>query len=87
VINRIANVEVSKRLKKDDALGTRSERDILEYLRQVRRKERAFNAREVRARVLGAARVRVSYSTIEIDVEGGEFVYTTFSSAPPPGGE
>ena len=77
VINRVANVEVSKRLKRDDAGGDRMEKDVLDYLRQVRNKERAFDPREVRARVLGAARVRVPYRSIVIDHEDGAFVYRT----------
>lgn len=75
VINRLANVEVSKRLKRDDRTGPRGEKDVLEYLRQVRRKERAFDPREVRARVLGAARVKVPYRSLTIDFEDGEFTY------------
>ena len=77
VINRVANVEVSKRLKRDEVGGSRSEQEILDYLRQIRRKERAFDPREVRARVLGAARAKVSYDKLTIDFEDGSFTYTT----------
>ncbi len=77
VLNRVANVEVSRRLKRDDRGGSRTGGETLEYLRQVRRKERAFDPREVRARVLGEARVRVPYRTLTIDFESGEFVYRT----------
>jgi len=77
VINRVANVEVARRLKRDDAGGDRAEKAVLDYLRQVRNKERAFDPREVRARVLGAARVRVPYSAVVIDCENGAFVYRT----------
>jgi ATP-dependent Clp protease ATP-binding subunit ClpA len=76
-INRVANVEVSKRVKRDDAGSGRPDGEILDYLRQIRRKERAFDPRAVRARVLGAARVRVPYSAMTIDFEGGEFTYRT----------
>jgi hypothetical protein len=77
VINTVANVEVARRLKRDDAGGDRMEKDVLDYLRQVRNKERAFDPREVRARVLGAARVRVPYSTVVVGFENGAFVYRT----------
>jgi hypothetical protein len=77
VINRVANVEVARRLKRDDEGGDRMEKDVLDYLRQVRNKERAFDPREVRERVLGAARVRVPYRAVVIDYENGAFVYRT----------
>jgi ATP-dependent Clp protease ATP-binding subunit ClpA len=77
VINRVANVEVSKRIKRDDEGGERLEREVLDYLRQIRRKERAFDPREVRARVLGTARVRVPYRRLTIGFEDGAFVYRT----------
>lgn len=77
VINRVANVEVARRLKRDDAGGDRMEKDVLDYLRQVRNKERAFDPREVRSRVLGAARVRVPYRSLVIDFAEGAFVYKT----------
>ena len=73
----MANVEVSKRVKRDDAGSGRMDKEVLDYLRQIRRKERAFDPREVRARVLGAARVRVPYRTMTIGFEGGEFTYRT----------
>src|SRR5438093_6156896 len=77
LINRVATVEVSKRVKRDDEGSARMDREVLDYLRQIRRKERAFDPREVRARVLGAARVRVPYRTMTIGSEGGEFTYRT----------
>jgi len=77
VINRVANVEVARRLKRDDTGGDRMEKEVLDYLRQVRNKERAFDPGEVRARALGAARVRVPYRSVVIDFEDGEFAYRT----------
>lgn len=77
VLERVANVEVSKRLKKDDTRSSTSDGAILEYLREVRSETRAFDPEEMRSRVLGAARVRVPYRTLTIDVEAGEFVYRT----------
>jgi len=77
IINRVTNVEVSKRLKQDDEGTGSSDRTVLEYLRQIRRKERAFDPREVRERVLGAARVKVPYTVLTVDFAEGEFVYRT----------
>lgn len=77
VINQVANVEVSKRLKRDDKAGNRASGEILDYLRTIRSKQRAFDPRDVRARVLEAARVRVSYSSITIDFQDGAFAYLT----------
>ena len=50
---------------------------VLDYLRQIRGKERAFDPRDVRARVLEAARVRVPYTSVTIDFEDGAFTYRT----------
>lgn len=77
VINDVANVEVSKRLKRDEPPRPPAGPGILDYLREIRSKDRAFDPRDVRARVLEAARVRVSYRTLTIDFEGGAFVYRT----------
>ena len=77
VINQVANVEVSKRLKRDERGRSPVGAEILGYLRQMRSKERAFDPREVRARVLDAARARVPYRRLTIDFEDGVFVYRT----------
>jgi hypothetical protein len=77
VINQVANVEVSKRVKRDDASKGAEGGEVLDYLRQLRSKVRAFDPREVRARVLGAARVRVPYRRVTIDFESGSFLYRT----------
>jgi MoxR-like ATPase len=75
VINQLANVEVSKILKRDDRDTKRMDNDVLDYLRKIRSKERAFDPRDVRARVLEAARVHVPYRTVTIDFDGRTFRY------------
>ena len=75
VINQVANVEVSKILKRDEGGTRRVDSDVLDYLRKIRSKERAFDPRDVRARVLEAARVHVPYRTVTIDFAGRTFRY------------
>jgi len=75
LLNVICNIEVSKKLKRDDARSMRADRSLREYIREVKEGKRAYDAVSVQRRVMGTARLQVPYRGIAVDYDGGEFVY------------
>lgn len=74
MINQVCNVEVSKRLKRDEVRSPRETQDLLGYLREVRDGKRALDPAAVN-QILEQTRAMVPYDTLEIDWRDGEFVY------------
>ena len=74
-LQRHCNVEVSKKLKREEEGGSRNVRPILDYLRQVRAGQRLYREREAERLVHDQTRVRVAYRRLRIDHRDGEFVY------------
>ncbi|HXI03970.1 MAG TPA: AAA family ATPase, partial [Candidatus Saccharimonadales bacterium] len=74
VINQVCNVEISKRLKRDERRSPRETGDLLLYLREVRDGKRALDPSAV-DQILAQARAQVPYDTLEVDFDHGEFVY------------
>jgi len=75
LINGVCNIEVSKRLKKDEARDWRETADLLSWLREAREGKRALDPVTL-AKVLDQARVHVAYSSLEIGWDGTAFSYT-----------
>lgn len=75
VVRRYCNVEVSRRIKKDELHGAQARGGTIEYLREIRRGDRAFEALTVERMVIELARVRLPYSRLTIDERDGEFHY------------
>ena len=73
-INEICNVEVSKRLKRDEIRSSEETGDLLAYLREVRKGKRALDPSAV-DQILEQARAQVPYNTLEVDFAGGKFVH------------
>lgn len=76
VVRRHCNVEVSRRIKRDEISAPEGRAETIRYLREVRQGERAFESTSVESTVLDLAKVRLPYRRIVIDESGGEFVYT-----------
>lgn len=74
LINQVCNVEVSKRLKRDELRCRRETEDLLSYLREVRDGKRALDPSSV-DQILEQTRAMVPYDTLEIDWRDGAFVY------------
>jgi len=74
LINGICNIEVSKRLKRDEARDGRETADLLSWLREAREGKRALDPVTL-GKVLDQARVQVGYSTLEIGWDGAAFTY------------
>jgi ATP-dependent Clp protease ATP-binding subunit ClpA len=81
LINQVCNVEVSKRLKRDERRDERGTRDLLSYLREVREGSRPLDPSAV-GRVLDEARAHVDYRTLVIDFDGADFTYASESPRP-----
>ena len=75
LLNVVCNIEVSKKLKRDETRVARSDRNLREYIREVKEGKRAYDATSIQRRVMGSARVQVSYTGIAVDFDGGEFLY------------
>ncbi len=83
VLEQVLNVEISKRIRLDDA-GGRSERDaVVSWLRAMRAGERAFDANEVRRRVLETVRAKLGYTALAIRFHEGKFEYVPADETTP----
>lgn len=75
LLNIVCNIEVSKKLKRDEVRSQRADRSLREYIREVKEGKRAYDAMSVQRRVMGSARIQVPYKGIAVDFDGGEFLY------------
>jgi hypothetical protein len=80
-LQRHCNIEVSKKLKRDERSPERTLRPVLEYLREVRSGRRIYRERETERLVHEQARVRVPYRRLRIDHRNGAFVYESGKGA------
>ena len=74
VLDRQCNVEVARKVRRDEAPRPRRRGELLAWLREIRSGERAFDAGEIHGQVLEEARARLPYGAIEVDFDGGEFI-------------
>jgi hypothetical protein len=74
LINQVCNVEVSKRLKRDEGRDGRETNHLLDYLREARDGKRALDPATL-DRVLEEARAHVDYNTLQIGWSGSDFTY------------
>ncbi len=74
-LQRHCNIEVSKKLKRDESNPKRQVQPVLEYLREVRSGQRLYRPTEAARLVNTQARVRVPYHTLRIDFRRGKFRY------------
>jgi len=75
LLNVVCNIEVSKRLKRDEVRSPRADRTLREYIREVKEGKRAYDPLSVQRRVMGTARIQVPYRGIAVDFDGGQFLY------------
>ncbi|MEE9218122.1 MAG: AAA family ATPase [Acidobacteriota bacterium] len=76
-LQQYCNVEVSKKLKRDEIETDRKVQPVLEYLREVRAGKRVYRHAQAQQLVHAQARVRVPYRRLRIDYRRGKFVYET----------
>ena len=75
VVRHRCNVEVSRRIKQDDLSGSGERRETVEYVRDLRRGDRAFEAAAVEAAVREMAKAILPYRRLRIDHDGESFRY------------
>ncbi|HEU5182900.1 MAG TPA: AAA family ATPase [Candidatus Polarisedimenticolia bacterium] len=75
VIRQHCNVEVSRRIKRDDLSGSGERHDTIQYVRELRKGERAFERSAVEATVREIARAVLPYRRLQIDHDGEAFRY------------
>ncbi|HEY3176406.1 MAG TPA: AAA family ATPase [Candidatus Polarisedimenticolia bacterium] len=75
LLNIVCNIEVSKKLKRDEVRSQRSDRSLRDYIREVKEGKRAYDALLVQRRVMGQARIQVPYKGIAVDYDGDIFLY------------
>jgi hypothetical protein len=76
VLESVCNVEIARRIHRDDRGPARDREALLRWLRELRAGGRAFDPAELKARVLAEARARTGYSVLRVDHDGDGFSYT-----------
>jgi len=79
-LESICNVEIAKRIRRDDRERRQDRGALVDWLREIRSGDRAFDRQDVRRRVLELARAQLSYDTIRVRFADDEFEYETFAS-------
>jgi hypothetical protein len=81
-LESVCNVEVSKKVRRDDRRDPADRDALVAWLREVREGGRTFEPNEVRRRVLQQVRASLDYDTLVIGFEDGEFTYTPAHEGP-----
>ena len=75
-LESVCNVEIAKKIRNEDRSSGDDRAQLLDWLRELRDGKRAYDAQEVRRKVLELARVRPGYAALEISFDGESFSYT-----------
>ncbi len=75
-LESVCNVEIAKRIHGEQVHLDADREEVVSWLREIRDGSRAFDANEVRARVLDVTRARLSYDALMVGFSDGEFSYT-----------
>jgi MoxR-like ATPase len=82
-LDSVCNVEIAKKLRRDDAGHGADAGALLAMLREIRAGERAFEPAEVKRRVQELTRARLSYDTVRIVFHDGRFDYVGLTRGRP----
>jgi ATP-dependent Clp protease ATP-binding subunit ClpA len=74
-LDAVCNVEVAKRIRRDDASTSEDREELIAWLREMRAGDRPFAAEEVRRRVLEQAGARLAYERLRVVFVDGEFEF------------
>ena len=80
-LESVCNVEIAKKIRKEDNCSAEDRAQLIEWLREVREGQRAYDADEVRQRVMDLARVQPGYDELSIGFDGEAFTYTPVDPA------
>jgi len=79
-LERACNVEIARRILRDDRRDDRDRAGVLAWLRSIREGGTAHDLDEVRRRVLDSARARLDYDVLRVEFVDGRFEYVPVSS-------
>jgi ATP-dependent Clp protease ATP-binding subunit ClpA len=82
MLETVCNVAIAKRIREDDRRPEADRGSLVAWLREMRDGKRAFDAEEVRGRVLELARAHLEYDTLGIGFRDGAFRYAPVRSKP-----
>jgi len=74
-LESVCNVEIAKKVRRDDRGEERDRLEILDWIREMRAGDRAFDADKVKQRVSDLARARLDYDVVRIAFRDGRFEY------------
>ncbi|NIM60318.1 MAG: hypothetical protein GTO30_01300, partial [Acidobacteria bacterium] len=72
----VCNVEIAKKIRHEDRASNDERAQLIEWLREVRDGQRAYDAEEVRRRVMDLARMQPGYAALTIGFDGEVFTYS-----------
>jgi ATP-dependent Clp protease ATP-binding subunit ClpB len=75
VLERVCNVEIAKKIRRDDSPRADQRTTLVHWLRELRTRAGPLDLDEVKARVLEATRARPGYRAIRVEFEDGRFEY------------
>jgi len=82
-LESVCNVEIAKKVRRDDRGEERDRLEILDWIREMRAGDRAFDADKVKQRVSDLARARLDYDVVRIAFRDGRFEYLHENSERP----
>jgi MoxR-like ATPase len=74
-LESVCNVEIAKKIRRDDRSRAGDRDALVGWLREMREGKRAFDAEQVKSRVVELARARLDYDTLRIVFVDGEFEF------------
>lgn len=74
-LEAICNIPVANRIRRDDQRSGQDRDTVIQWLREMREGERAFDAEQVKQRVRDLAAARLPYDRLRIAFEDGRFEY------------
>jgi MoxR-like ATPase len=75
VLERVCNVEVAKKIRRDDQGPSDDRRDLVAWLRELRGRTDTLDLDDVKRRVLEATRARTDYAAVRVVFENESFDY------------
>ncbi len=82
VLDAVLNVEVSRRIRRDDRREAGDREALVRHLRDLRSDGRAYDPAELRRRVLRLVRARLDYDAVRIHFSGDRFEYSPVRRQP-----
>jgi MoxR-like ATPase len=74
-LESVCNVNIAKRIQTDDCKPDGDREQLMTWLREMRAGDRAFQADDVKRKVMELAGARLEYESLRVAYRNGEFVY------------